>query len=137
MSKRITIPAVLVLLHGAASAITPISPPTPVPVLLRANDLTDACPSSAQPKLPRGGPDGFLSLRAGPGVGWPEVARLHPSDRMFECDDQAGWTAVIVEPAGDGAADCRIAAPAHGIRRYAGPCRHGWVASRLIVTVAG
>jgi hypothetical protein len=120
----------------AALAAGPAGPPTPVPVLLHANRYTDACPSSAQPRLPRGGPDGFLSLRTGPGTAWSETARLRPSDRMFECDERNGWTAVVVEPA-DGVGDCRIPAPRRGTERYPGPCRHGWVSSRLIVTVAG
>ena len=124
-----------ILAGSAAAGVTPISPPKVVPVLLTPSDEMDACPSTVRPKLPRGGADGFLSLRAGPGTAWPETMRLHRSDLMYACTNSNGWQAVIVQPAGGG--DCGVSTPVRVLRRYTGPCRSGWVAERYLETVAG
>lgn len=125
------------VLSSAAVAITPISPPDRVPVLLRHDPEMDACPSVVRPKLPRGGRDGYLSLRVGPGTAWPETDRLTPGTLMFECESTNGWSAVIVQPAKGG--DCAIPSPtrAKPLQRYEGPCRRGWVSKRFLETVAG
>ena len=136
MSRRALLVACLLApIPAATMAITPISPPMPVPVLLGNDPNMDACPSMARPNLPRGGADGFLSLRAGPGTAWPEIARLRPSTLMFECEGSGIWAAVIVRP--DGGGDCAIPTPARKLTQYKGPCRHGWVARRYLETVAG
>ncbi|SFR96604.1 hypothetical protein [Sphingomonas jatrophae] len=116
---------------AAAAAATP----KPVPVLLRADPNVDACPSFLRVKLPEGGREGFLSLRAGPGTAWPEIARLRPATSMIACSEKADWIAVIIQPGGGG--DCAIPVPTGKPLRYAGPCRHGWVNRRFVETVAG
>ena len=127
--------AVTILAGGTAAAVTPISPPRAVPVVLYPSDDMDACASVVRPKLPRGGADGFLSLRAGPGTAWPETMRLRASDRMYACTSANGWQSVVVRPAGGG--DCGVSTNVRVRRRYTGPCRSGWVAERYLETIAG
>ena len=135
MNCQAVMSALAILAGDTAAAVTPISPPTAVPVLLTPSEHMDACPSTVRPKLPRGGADGFLSLRAGPGAAWPETMRLHRSDLMYACANSNGWQAVVVQPAGGG--DCGVSTYVRVLRRYTGPCRSGWVAERYLETVAG
>lgn len=108
----------------------------PVRIGLSGADM-DACLSLAEVRgLAREG-DNFLSVRARPSRVAPALDRLGSGRQVWICDSDAvpGWTGIVY--AAEPGQECNVGSPVPAPRAYGGPCRHGWVAARYLVVIAG
>lgn len=125
--------ALLIAVSAAALAATP---DRPVRIGTAEPDL-DACLSQGEVAGldPRG--DNYLTVRAGPGRDSRALDRLGPGRIVNVCERRGGWLGIVYGTASGLGEDCGTGSPVPHPRRYAGPCRSGWVAARYIRIVAG
>ncbi len=70
--------------------------------------------------------DGFLAVRAGPSTRDRRLDRLVNDDRVYTCLRSGRWIGIVYAPRGS-TIDCGVHQAWPATRRYAGPCRTGWV----------
>ena len=70
--------------------------------------------------------DGFLAVRAGPSTRDRQLDRLRDDDRIYTCLRSGRWIGIVYAPRGS-RIDCDVHRAWPVTRRYAGPCRMGWV----------
>jgi hypothetical protein len=131
--NRARSPAILLaVVIAAIPSVAFAQPKISVPIMLGGNDDYDACPSAGivSGLDPRG--DGFLSVRGGPGRGYPEIDRVYNDNAVQICERRGGWMAVVY-----GGARCGVSSPWPKRRAYTGPCKFGWVSSRYVTVTAG
>lgn len=120
---------------AAASA----APPREVPVIVGEQPDLDACGAWAEVHglNPKG--DGFLAVRAGPGVAFAMRDRLRERAGVFVCGSTADgiWLSVVHPHKGQDAADCGVSRALPTPRAYRGPCGWGWVRADWIRILAG
>ncbi|MFD0726840.1 hypothetical protein [Lysobacter brunescens] len=121
-----------------AAASAPPSPPDR-PVIVGEQEDLDACGSWAEVHglNPKG--DGFLAVRAGPGVTHAMRDRLREGDGLFVCGGSAdgAWLSIVYPRKGQDAAECGVSSPVPAPRAYRGPCGWGWVRADWIRILAG
>jgi len=127
----LVIAAVLAAAAGAAAQA-----PSAVPVRVGGSVETDACSGLGKIAGLRTGGDGFLSVRAAPGVRAAERDRLRNGARVTVCQERGDWLGVVYPRGGDDA-DCGLSSPRARAANYRGPCRSGWVARRYVRLLAG
>lgn len=130
---------------GAAvvSAASPAAPPgagrAPVAVPTGGEAELDACPTWAQVSGLDPAGDGFLAVRAGPGVDHAELDRLAEGRGLFVCvgTEDGVWLGVVYPRPGQDMADCGVSSPRVVAAPYRGGCASGWVAARWVKPIAG
>jgi hypothetical protein len=126
---------------AAASAAPPREVPglPEVPVVVGEQQDLDACGGWAvvHGLNPEG--DGFLAVRAGPGVSFAMRDRLRERDGLYVCggSDDGVWLSVVYPREGQDAADCGVSSALPAPRTYRGPCGWGWVRADWIRILAG
>ena len=119
---------------GLLAAPAAADPLPAVPVTVGGEPDLDACGGLAEVHGldPRGA--NRLSVRAGPGTGYPRLDRLGPRVRLIVCEERGDWLGVVYGPPG---LDCGLGSPIPDATAYRGPCRSGWVAARYVALIAG
>jgi hypothetical protein len=130
-----------VVLLGCLTVLAPAQARDParridVPVMVGGTGELGGCASLGQIVGLDPNGDGFLSVRSGPG-GKPyrEIDRLYNGNRVFVCDKNGPWLAVVYGDSPDGTCGASIPWPVR--QPYTGPCRSGWIHSRYVEIVAG
>lgn len=77
---------------------------------------------------------GVAPLLAMPDPDAEILATLDEGSTLWVCGEEAAWSAVVIEAEGQ---SCGVATPIAERQPYAGPCRQGWVATRLLSGLAG
>ena len=78
--------------------------------------------------------DGFLAVKAGPGLHYERIDKLSNGQRVILCDKKGAWHGIVYSKRkGDDARYCSV----EENRRkkdfpYTGPCRSGWAHQRWI-----
>ena len=118
---------------NAAAAQEMQAKPT-VPVMITANEDSDACGMTgvARGLDPRG--DGFLAVKAGPGLRYKRIDRLYNGDQVYICGISGRWFAIVYTR---DRTDCNVSTPWARSMAYTGPCRSGWAHKRWIKPIAG
>lgn len=138
MNRTVLVAALALALVVPAEAKAPLARP----VMVGGEPELDACPSVGAIIPLRKGGDGFVAVRAAPGVKARMLDKLKPGRELLLCEDSADgqWVGVVYpEPAGGPTlTDCRVSSPVAGAARpYGGPCLSGWVARRFVTVIAG
>lgn len=98
----------------------------------------------AKVKLPKGGADGFVSIRSAPQTSGPEKDRLKDGAYVIALERSKDWQAVVyLDPAqttDDMEKACGLPNPAPtgypSRKTYDGPCRSGWISRRFLTILA-
>jgi hypothetical protein len=124
--------ALLVLASAAVAQEAQVKPA--VPVMITANEDYDACGMMgvARGLDPRG--DGFLAVKAGPGLRYRRIDRLYNGDQVYICATYGPWFAIVYKR---NQIDCNVSTPWPRSMAYTGPCRSGWAHKRWIKPTAG
>jgi len=102
------------------------------PVMIQASNVTDACARGVVYSLdPR---DGFLAVKAGPGVRYSRIDKLYNGEQVYLCVDAGDWWGIVFTKT---RRDCNVSTPWPRSLRYTGPCRSGWTHKRWIQLTAG
>lgn len=127
-----------VVLAGPPAA-SPAAGPAPVAVVTGGDADLDACPTWAQVTGLDPNGDGFLAVRAGPGVDHAELDRLVEGRGLFVCvgTGDGRWLGVVYPRPGQDPAACDVSSPRAVATPYRGDCASGWVAARWVRPVAG
>lgn len=130
------------LAAGLLGALLPVAlagaaPPRAVPVEVGGSEEWDACGSVGQVRGLKADGDGFLAVRAGPGVDYPMLDQLGNGRLVYLCGNQGQWMAVVYADAGSDASVCGVSSAIAKARVYRGPCKSGWVRTDWIEVVAG
>jgi hypothetical protein len=75
----------------------------------------------------------FASIRTAPKSNAKELDRLNTETLVQMCDSRGAWTGVVY---GTNTGNCVPDAVAKAFK-YKGPCKSGWIATRLTSVVAG
>ena len=78
--------------------------------------------------------DGFLAVKAGPGLQYKRIDRLHNGNQVHMCGEKGDWIAVIYSMTRQ---DCNVSTPWPKRQPYTGPCRSGWAHKKWIKLLAG
>lgn len=119
---------------GAALAIsvTAMAQPAPVPVFIQAID-TDPCSYGRVHGLdPKG--DGFLAVKAGPGVAYARLDKIVENQTVYLCGERGDWIAIVYAVGNE---ECGVSTIWTKSRPYTGPCRSGWAHRKWIEVLAG
>ena len=104
-----------------------------VPVIVQASGVTDACAYGVVFGLAAGG-DGFLAVKAGPGLRYGRIDKLYNGEPVYLCADAGDWWGIVYTRK---LLDCKISTPWPRTLPYAGPCRSGWARKKWIRLTAG
>ncbi|MCG8274120.1 integron [Aquamicrobium sp. NLF2-7] len=119
--------AVLVVL-----AVLFVAPARAQYLTLGGDDL-DGCASNGVVVGLKAAGDGFLAVRAGPGIGHAKIDQLHNGDAIFVCTSAGAWMGIVY----GGGRECGVSSPIVPARLYTGPCKSGWVHRNFIEVTAG
>jgi hypothetical protein len=124
---------------AASPAASPVAVRAPVAVVTGGDADLDACPTWAQVTGLDPNGDGFLTVRAGPGVDHAELDRLAEGRGLFVCvgTGDGRWLGVVYPRPGQDQAACDVSSPRAVAAPYRGDCASGWVAARWVKPVAG
>jgi hypothetical protein len=130
------------LLLAAVAALALIAPTQlragdKVPVMIPADEeIYDVCGAGATVTGLDPNGDGFLAVKAGPGLNFRRIDKLYNGHRVILCDSKGDWWGIVYTKKYK---DDDACIP-HGSRRsfpYTGPCLSGWVHKRWLGDFAG
>ena len=78
--------------------------------------------------------DGFLAVKAGPGLHYKRIDKLFNGEEVFLCGYKGDWFAIVYTRTGQ---RCNVSKPWPKTLPYTGPCRSGWAHKRWIEVIAG
>jgi hypothetical protein len=104
-----------------------------VPVIVQASGVTDACANGVVFGLAARG-DGFLAVKAGPGLRYGRIEKLYNGEPVYLCADAGDWWGIVYTRKPQ---DCKVSTPWPRTLPYAGPCRSGWARKKWIRLTAG
>jgi hypothetical protein len=125
---------VFVLLLALATPALGESPYQSVPVLLEQYPY-DGVVSGLDPHG-----DGFLAVKAGPGLSYTRIDKLYNKVRVYIVGQRGDWFAVVYPDERTIKFDLPDPGTSFATFRdmpYAGPCRSGWVHRRWVHVFAG
>lgn len=129
----------LLLIVAALAALTTVAVANrlAVPVIVGGDRDLDACTSSGTVEglNPRG--DGFLAVKAGPGLNFERVDKLYNGMQVYICGERGNWFAIVYSQAGRFSERCNVSTPWPKAMPYSGPCRSGWVHRNWIGSLPG
>jgi hypothetical protein len=78
--------------------------------------------------------DGFLAVKAGPGVAYKRIDKLYSEDEVYLCGAKGDWVGIVYTKRGNGSSArwsrfCNVSTPWPRTMPYSGPCRSGWAQS--------
>jgi hypothetical protein len=129
--------AVAAMVLVAAAGACPAAPPRAVPVEVGGSAEWDACGSFGRVRGLKPGGDGFLAVRAGPGVGYAVLDKLLDGDQMYLCRTRGDWVAIVYADSRRGGEECGVHYAIAESEPYRGPCKSGWVHKTWVEVVAG
>jgi hypothetical protein len=97
----------------------------------------DACGSSGTVEGLNPHGDGFLAVKAGPGVNFERIDKLYNGMQVYICGEQGDWFAIVYSQTGSWSERCNVSTPWPRAMPYTGPCRSGWVHRRWVGSLAG
>ena len=106
-----------------------------VPVMVGGEPTLDACGTLGAVAGPDPQGDNTLTVRNGPDTRYSDIDLLPPDRRVWICDQNGEWFAVVY--ATDGDTECKVSSPQAERAIYDGPCSAGWVFRRYITILAG
>ena len=111
-----------------------IRPQEPVIIKPPEDGAGDPCGTGIVRGLdPRG--DGFLAVKAGPGLRYKRIDKLHNGEEVYLCGYLGDWHAIVYSKT---AQYCNVSGGLAKVHYpYTGPCRSGWAHKRWIEAVAG
>src|SRR5262249_40224992 len=82
--------------------------------------------------------DGFLAVKAGPGLHYQRTGKLYHGKQVIICGDKGAWHGIVYTKSGQGDAMryCNVDENRVKTLPYAGPCRSGWAHQRWIKQVS-
>ncbi len=104
------------------------------PVIIGQEEGLDACMGFAEVVDAK---SGLVSVRAGPGAGYPETDRLKVGQFAYVCGGTSEWTGVVYGNRAQMKSGCGVTSPVPKPVPYSGVCKSGWVRSKWINVVAG
>lgn len=124
---------VLLLVGVAGAQEAKVRPIVPVPITA---DELDACGANGVVSGldPRG--DGFLAVKAGPGLRFMRIDKLYNGEQVYSRAHHGDWFGIVYTKTGDGST-CNVTGPWPRSMPYTGPCRSGWAHRRWIEIIAG
>jgi len=99
-----------------------------VPVIIEQGEAR--CAAGVVHNVDRNG-DGFLAVKAGPGLHYERIDKLSNGKQVLICGDKGAWQAIIYSTR-KGYSDCNVKDYQMKPTRYTGPCRSGWAHERWI-----
>jgi hypothetical protein len=102
-------------------------------------------PSGANPSLPGGTcgngvvvgldpkGDGFLAVKAGPGLNYQRIDKLHNGDQIYLCTQRGDWLGIVYTRSNQ---TCNVSGTWRESMQYTGPCRSGWAHGNWIKATA-
>ena len=129
----------LLLTAAALAALTTVTAANrlTVPVIPGAIEDADACPGTGivEGLNPHG--DGFLAVKAGPGLNFDRIDKLYNGAQVHICEQRGEWLAIVYSRTGNWSGRCNVSHPWPRALPYTGPCRSGWVHRRWVGSLAG
>jgi hypothetical protein len=104
------------------------------PVIIGSEPGLDACLGVDQVG---GAKSGLISVRAGPGSGFPEIDRLENGQYVYSCDGTSGWSGIVYLRGKEMTPDCGVTSPVPTPVPYKGRCKSGWVRTKWLTVIAG
>jgi|SRR5690242_2659941 len=104
-----------------------------VPVPIQSDPDTDVCSNGVVIGLDPHG-DGFLAVKAGPGLKYPRIDKLHNGEQVYLCAEAGDWYGIVYTKTRQ---DCNVMTSWPRSLPYTGPCRSGWVYRRYVELWAG
>jgi len=95
----------------------------------------DACGGWGKVKGLNPAGDGFLAVRSGPGVRNAMIDKIHNGQQIWFCDQKGSWIGIVYSQSKN--TDCQVSSPIMPRKRYAGPCKSGWVHEKYVELTAG
>jgi hypothetical protein len=129
----------LLLIAAALAALTTasIANRLAVPVIVGGERDYDACGSSGTVEGLNPHGDGFLAVKAGPGLNFERIDKLYNGMQVYICGKQGDWFAIVYSQTGSWSERCNVSTPWPRAMPYTGPCRAGWVHRRWVGSLAG
>jgi len=82
--------------------------------------------------------DGFLAVKAGPGLHYERIDKLSDGKQVIICGDKGAWHAIVYTKTrqGDAMRYCNVEESRRKTLPYTGPCRSGWAHQRWIKQIS-
>ena len=77
--------------------------------------------------------DGFLAVKAGPGLQYERIDKLYNGEQVIICGGKGEWYAIVYTKTHQGGNDMRYC----NVEENTGPCRSGWTDQRWIKQTSG
>jgi hypothetical protein len=105
-----------------------------VPIVIGGDQGLDACGGVGRVAGldPHG--DGFLAVKAGPGISYARIDRLYNAKQVYLCVEKGNWWGIVYSKTRQ---KCNVSSPWPAAMPYTGPCRSGWVHRKWIKLLAG
>jgi hypothetical protein len=78
--------------------------------------------------------DGFLAVKAGPGVNYSRIDKLFNGEQIYLCQQKGDWWGIVYSKEHR---QCNVNNGWPLTLPYTGPCRSGWAHRRWIKLIAG
>jgi hypothetical protein len=106
----------LLLIAAALAALTTasIANRLALPVIVGGEQDYDACGSSGTVEGLNPHGDGFLAVKAGPGLNFERIDKLYNGMQVYICGEQGDWFAIVYSRTGSWSARCNVYAMAEG-----------------------
>jgi hypothetical protein len=129
----------LLLIAAALAALTTasIANRLALPVIVGGEQDYDACGSSGTVEGLNPHGDGFLAVKAGPGLNFERIDKLYNGMQVYICGEQGDWFAIVYSRTGSWSERCNVSTPWPRAMPYTGSCRSGWVHRRWVGSLAG
>jgi hypothetical protein len=128
---------VIVFAAAAGGQEAGIRPQVPV-IIGHSPEGYDPCAYGVVYNLdPKG--DGFLAVKAGPGLHYARIDKLYNGKQVIICGDKGEWHAIVYTKTrhGDNAMRyCNVEENWPKTLPYTGPCRSGWAHQRWIKQIS-
>lgn len=134
----LTIGLVVSVTTTAVAQNADIRPQVPV-VINHSAEGDDPCKYGVVYNLDPNG-DGFLAVKAGPGLQYERIDKLYNGEQVIICGDKGEWYAIVytkTHQGGNDMRDCNVEKNWPMTLPYTGPCRSGWSDQRWIKQTSG
>jgi hypothetical protein len=132
----LTIGAVICVATAASGQEARTHPQVPV-MIEHSPDGTPPCAYGIVHSLdPKG--DGFLAVKAGPGLQYERIDKLYNGEQVIICGDKGAWYAIVYTGTRrqEAMGYCNVEESGPKTLPYTGPCRSGWAHRRWIKPIS-
>jgi hypothetical protein len=133
----LTIGVIVAVAPGAAGQGAGIRPQVPV-IIEHSPEGYAPCAYGVVHNLdPKG--DGFLAVKAGPGLQYERIDKLYNGKQVIICGDKGPWYAIVytkTRQRDDAMRYCNVEENRVKTLPYTGPCRSGWAHQRWIKQIS-